>query len=80
MATHTPSYSDLQAPVCELTRLSRHYSSSWEEKGAGLRKLRDDYERKQRQLNIALKRIEMMAAEVRREEGREGGSNLHVHV
>ena len=48
----------------ELTRLARVHSTSWEEKGEVMRKLRTDFESMQRQLSIALKRIEMMAAEV----------------
>ena len=40
-------------------------SGPWLEKGAGLAKLRDDYNSMQRRFNIALKRIELMAAKVR---------------
>ena len=40
-------------------------SGTWLEKGAGLAKLRDDYNSMQRRFNIALKRIELMAAKVR---------------
>ena len=58
------SFSDLCTPVGELTRLARVHSTSWEEKGEVMRKLRTDFESMQRQLSIALKRIEMMAAEV----------------
>lgn len=48
----------------ELTRLARLHSAPWEEKGEVLKRLRTDYESMQRQLNIALRKIEMMAAEV----------------
>ena len=58
------SFSDLCTPVAELTRLARVHSTSWEEKGEVMKKLRTDFESMQRQLSIALKKIEMMAAEV----------------
>lgn len=48
----------------ELTRLARLHSTPGEEKGEVLKRLRTDYESMQRQLNIALRKIEMMAAEV----------------
>ena len=61
---HTCSYSDLCTPVGELTRLVAEYSTPWEQKSKVLQTLRQDYESMQRQLGIALKKIEMMAAEV----------------
>lgn len=41
------------------------HSTPWEKKAEGLKKIRSDYENMQRRLNIALKKIELMAAEVR---------------
>ncbi len=47
----------------------RQYSQPWEkDKSKLLQKLRGDYEGMRRQLSIALKKIEMMAAEVLRPE------------
>ena len=59
------SYSDLCTPVNELSRMVRLHSTPWEEKTEGLKKIRTDYENMQRRINIALKKIEMMSAEVR---------------
>lgn len=62
---HYPcSYSDLCTPVGEMVRMTKLHSSSWEEKAAGMKKVREDYQNMQRRLNIATKRIEMMSAEV----------------
>jgi hypothetical protein len=52
-------------PVNELLRLVRVYSTPWEEKSAALKKLHEDYEAKQRQLNIAIKRLQLVDAHVR---------------
>jgi len=51
-------------PVNELLRLVRVYSTPWEEKSAALKKLHEDYEAKQRQLNIAIKRLQLVDAHV----------------
>lgn len=51
-------------PVNELVRLVRVYSTPWEEKSAALKKLHEDYEAKQRQLNIAIKRLQLVDAHV----------------
>lgn len=51
-------------PVNELVRLVRVYSTPWEEKSAALKKLHEDYENKQRQLNIAVKRLQLVDAHV----------------
>ena len=59
-----PSVSDLSMPVNELVRLVRVYSTPWEEKSAALKKLHEDYESKQRQLNIAIKRLQLVDAHV----------------
>ena len=59
-----PSVSDLGMPVNELVRLVRVYSTPWEEKSAALKKLHEDYESKQRQLNIAIKRLQLVDAHV----------------
>ena len=58
------SISDLNMPVNELLRLVRVYSTPWEEKSAALKKLHEDYEAKQRQLNIAIKRLQLVDAHV----------------
>lgn len=59
------SVSDMNMPVNELLRLVRVYSTPWEEKSAALKKLHEDYEAKQRQLNIAIKRLQLVDAHVR---------------
>jgi len=51
-------------PVNELVRLVRVYSTPWEEKSAALKKLHEDYEVKQRQLHIAIKRLQLVDAHV----------------
>ena len=58
------SVSDLGMPANELVRLVRVYSTPWEEKSAALKKLHEDYEGKQRQLNIAIKRLQLVDAHV----------------
>lgn len=58
------SVSDLNMPVNELVRLVHVYSTPWEEKSTALKKLHDDYESKQRQLNIAIKRLQLVDAHV----------------
>lgn len=60
------SVSDLNMPVNELVRLVRVYSTPWEEKSAALKKLHEDYEAKQRQLNIAIKRLQLVDAHSKR--------------
>ena len=51
-------------PVNELVRLVRVYSTPWEEKSAALKKLHEDYESNQRQLNIAIKRLKLVETQV----------------
>lgn len=58
------SISDLGMPVEELVRLVRVYATPWEEKSAALKKLHEDYDSKQRQLNIAIKRLQLVDAHV----------------
>lgn len=58
-------------PVNELVRLVRVYSTPWEEKSAALKKLHEDYEAKQRQLNIAIKRLQLVDAHVR---------SIHIYI
>lgn len=58
------SISDLNMTVNELVRLVRLFSTPWEEKSAALKKLHEDYESKQRQLNIAIKRLQLVDAHV----------------
>ncbi|KAL8566979.1 hypothetical protein ACOMHN_059779 [Nucella lapillus] len=60
------SVSDLGMPANELVRLVRVYSTPWEEKSAALKKLHEDYEGKQRQLNIAIKRLQLVDAHSKR--------------
>ena len=43
----------------------RIYSTPWEEKSAALKKLHDDYDAKKSQLNIAIKRLQLLDARVR---------------
>lgn len=57
------NYSDLCIPVGELIRMVRLYSKPLEKDSDLLKKLRQDNLSKQRQLEIALKKIGMMAAE-----------------
>ena len=45
-------------------RLVQQYALPWEEKGKVLKKLKADYETKQRQLAIAVKQLELVAIEV----------------
>ncbi|XP_059166381.1 uncharacterized protein LOC131948723 isoform X2 [Physella acuta] len=60
------SISDLGMPVEELVRLVRVYATPWEEKSAALKKLHEDYDSKQRQLNIAIKRLQLVDAHSKR--------------
>ncbi|XP_071114202.1 uncharacterized protein [Haliotis cracherodii] len=60
------SISDMNMPMNELVRLVRVYSTPWEEKSAALKKLHEDYESKQRQLNIAIKRLQLVDAHSKR--------------
>uniref|UniRef100_A0A2C9LC74 Uncharacterized protein n=1 Tax=Biomphalaria glabrata TaxID=6526 RepID=A0A2C9LC74_BIOGL len=60
------SISDLGVPVGELVRLVRVYAVPWEEKNAALKKLHEDYDSKQRQLNIAIKRLQLVDAHSKR--------------
>ncbi|XP_028392726.1 uncharacterized protein LOC114517064 isoform X2 [Dendronephthya gigantea] len=54
------SASDLRAPTSELIRLVRLYSAQWEAKSSIFQKIHDDYESKQRRLDIALKKLELV--------------------
>ena len=58
------SSTDLHTPVTELVRLVRVYSDSWEAKSAALKKLHSDYESKHKQLNIAIRRLQLAEATV----------------
>ncbi|XP_050390798.2 uncharacterized protein LOC126809962 [Patella vulgata] len=60
------SVSDQSKPINELVRMVHVYSTPWEEKSAALKKLHDDYENKQRQLNIAIKRLQLVDAHSKR--------------
>ena len=56
---------DMQNPVNELLRMVRLYSTPWEEKSAALKKLHEDYNSKKEQLNIAVKKLQLIDAHVR---------------
>lgn len=56
--------SDLQNPSNELIRMVRLYSTPWEEKSAALKKLHEDYNSKKEQLNIAIKKLQLIDAHV----------------
>ena len=58
------SFSDMHVPIGELIRMVRLYSTPWEDKSTALKKLHDDYEGKKTQLNIAIKRLEFIDAQV----------------
>lgn len=58
------SATDLHTPATELIRLVRVYSTSWEEKSAALKKLHSDYDSKHKQLNIAVRRLQLIDAQV----------------
>ncbi|XP_041354259.1 uncharacterized protein LOC121372068 [Gigantopelta aegis] len=60
------SMSDMSHPVNELIRMVRVYSTPWEAKSAALKKLHENYESKQRQLNIAIKRLQLVDAHSKR--------------
>ncbi|KAJ8032500.1 hypothetical protein HOLleu_26044 [Holothuria leucospilota] len=60
------SATDLYTPASELVRLVRVYSTSWEEKSAALKKLHSDYDSKHKQLNIAIRRLQLIDAQARR--------------
>ncbi|XP_071826096.1 uncharacterized protein [Apostichopus japonicus] len=60
------SATDLHTPATELIRLVRVYSTSWEEKSAALKKLHSDYDSKHKQLNIAVRRLQLIDAQARR--------------
>lgn len=77
LSLHCPhSYSDLCTPVGELNRLVLLHSVPWEMRTEGLKRVRSDYESMQRKFNIALKKLEMMAAEVR---GGRGTNHVSIH-
>ncbi|XP_078481741.1 uncharacterized protein LOC100180644 [Ciona intestinalis] len=60
------SITDLHTPIQELTRLVNIYSIPWEQRSEALKKLHTDYESKQRQLNIAIRRLQLIDAHTRR--------------
>ncbi|XP_071792305.1 uncharacterized protein [Asterias amurensis] len=60
------STTDLYTPTSELVRLVRVYSVSWEQKSLALKKLHSDYESKHKQLNIAIRRLQLADAQARR--------------
>lgn len=59
------SQSDMQSPLNELLRMVRLYSTPWEEKSAALKKLHEDYNTKKDQLNVAVKRLQLIDAHSR---------------
>nr|XP_039254120.1 LOW QUALITY PROTEIN: uncharacterized protein LOC120331142 [Styela clava] len=60
------SITDLHTPIRELTRLVNVYSVPWEQKSEQLKKLHTDYESKQRQLNIAVRKLQLIDTQARR--------------
>lgn len=60
------SSSDLSVPITELLRMVKLYSTPWETKSASLKKLHDDYENKQRQLNVALQKLVLVGIQSER--------------
>ncbi|XP_074624211.1 uncharacterized protein LOC141882156 [Acropora palmata] len=60
------SSSDLSVPITELVRMVKLYSTPWETKSASLKKLHDDYENKQRQLNVALQKLVLVGIQSER--------------
>jgi hypothetical protein len=69
------SQSDLCTPLNELIRLVRLYSSSWEEKVVVLREIQGQQESKQKQVTIALKKIELLASESEKLEQERAANN-----
>lgn len=61
----TNSVTDMHEPVHELIRMVRIFSSPWEEKSAALKKLHDDFHKKRRQLDVAVRRLTLLDAMVR---------------
>ncbi|XP_006816176.1 uncharacterized protein LOC100378962 [Saccoglossus kowalevskii] len=62
------STTDLNTPVSEMVRLVKVYSVPWEEKSAALKKLHSDYESKHKQLNIAVRRLQLIDTHSKRME------------
>ncbi|CAK8683988.1 unnamed protein product [Clavelina lepadiformis] len=60
------SITDLHTPIQELTRLVNIYSIPWEQRSEALKKLHNDYESKQRQLNIAIRKLQLIDAHTHR--------------
>ena len=58
------SSSDLDALSSELIRLVHQYAHPWEEKSDALKKMRTEYENKERQLSVALRKLELLAVKV----------------
>lgn len=58
------SIGDLGLPIGELVRLVRIYSASWEENNIALKKLYESFESKQKQLNIAIRRLQLFDEQV----------------
>ncbi len=54
------NFSDLNTPVCEMLRLVKIFSATWEKNSAVLKKLHDMYETKKQMLNIAIKRLALV--------------------
>ena len=56
----------MNIPLDELIRMVRLYSTPWEEKSEALKKLHEQYEAKKTQLNIAIQRLQLVDAHVRK--------------
>ncbi|KAF6026848.1 hypothetical protein EB796_014832 [Bugula neritina] len=56
------SITDLNEPIQELIRLVRIFSTPWEEKSAALKKMHEDFHIKNRQLDVAVRRLTLLDA------------------
>ena len=54
----------MQEPIHELIRMVRIFSTPWEEKSAALKKLHEDFHKKKRQLDVAIRRLNIIDAMV----------------
>jgi hypothetical protein len=54
----------LHAPVCELIRVTQIYADTWAEKHAALRDLEEEFKKQRRALDIAIRKLEVMKAQV----------------
>lgn len=55
---------DVHEPIQELIRMVKIFSTPWEEKSAALKKLHEDFHKKKRQLDVAIRRLNQVDAMV----------------